>query len=296
MRQIITFIVILITVISCGTPKKSIRNADKKAPETVFTMIDSVQKKFDEIAERDSLNVKNTTDGYVTDDGETVTTEFVATKKEFNHNAWNDLLQKYVSEEGLVDYAGLKEDSQKLLFYLYDLRENPPTDDWTREEKLAFWINAYNAMTIDLILESYPARKGIKNIRNPWKQRRWKIGETVYNLDTIEHDILREMNEPRIHFAINCASFSCPPLLNEAFTAEKLEQQLAKVTKAFITDSKRNTITKDVLEISKIFKWFSKDFTKNGSLIDFLNQYSTIKISQDADIDYKDYDWSLNEQ
>lgn len=285
MRQIITFIVILITVISCGTPKKSIRNADEKTPETVFTMIDSVQKKFDEIAERDSVNFKKNP-------------KFVSSKSisKFNHDAWNELLQKYVSKEGLVDYAGLKEDAQKLLFYLYDLRENPPTDDWTRKERLAFWINAYNAMTIDLILESYPARKGIKNIRNPWKQRRWKVGETVYNLDTIEHDILREMNEPRIHFAINCASFSCPPLLNEAFTSEKLEQQLAKVTKAFITDSKRNTITKDALEISKIFKWFTKDFTKNGSLIDFLNQYSTIKISQDADIDYKDYDWSLNEQ
>ncbi|KAB8154385.1 DUF547 domain-containing protein [Kordia sp. TARA_039_SRF] len=285
MRQIITFIVILITVISCGTPKKSIRNADEKTPETVFTMIDSVQKKFDEIEERDSVNFKKNP-------------KFISSKSisKFNHDAWNELLQKYVSKEGLVDYAGLKEDAQKLLFYLYDLRENPPTDDWTKKEKLAFWINAYNAMTIDLILESYPARKGIKNIRNPWKQRRWKIGETVYNLDTIEHEILREMNEPRIHFAINCASFSCPPLLNEAFTAEKLEQQLAKVTKAFITDSKRNTITKDALEISKIFKWFTKDFTKNGSLIDFLNQYSTIKIKQDTDIDYKDYDWSLNEQ
>ncbi|PTX59219.1 uncharacterized protein DUF547 [Kordia periserrulae] len=285
MRQFITAIIILVTFISCGTQNKSIRNSDEKTPETVFTMIDSIQKKFDEIAERDSVNFKKNP-------------KFVSSKSisNINHNAWNELLQQYVSEEGLVDYAGLKEDSQKLLFYLYDLRENPPTDYWTRKEKLAFWINAYNAMTIDLILESYPARKGIKNIRNPWKQSRWKIGETVYNLDTIEHEILRNMNEPRIHFAINCASFSCPPLLNEAFTAEKLEQQLTNVTKDFINDSKRNTITKDALEISKIFKWFTKDFTKNGSLIDFLNQYSTIKINQDADIDYKDYDWSLNEQ
>ena len=119
--------------------------------------------------------------------------------------------------------------------------------------------------------------------------------EIKYDLETIEHEILRKMNEPRIHFAINCASFSCPPLLNEAFTEEKLEAQLTQVTKTFLADSKRNTISENELEISKIFKWFSKDFEQNGSLIDFLNTYSDVKISKDADVDFKDYDWSLNE-
>ena len=103
------------------------------------------------------------------------------------------------------------------------------------------------------------------------------------------------MNEPRIHFAINCASFSCPPLLNEAFSEKNLEAQLTQVTKTFLADSQRNTITKDKLEISKIFKWFSKDFKQNGSLIDFLNQYSDVKINANAKKKYKDYNWNLNE-
>jgi hypothetical protein len=286
---------LLLFIISCGTQQKNV-NSTEKNNETVFTIIDSVQKKFDEIAQRDSLNAtqnKNLTwktkkDNPIRDYGE-------LTKQHFKHDIWNELLQKYVSVAGNVNYKGLKEERRKLLEYLYDLGENKPSENWSKNEKLAYWINAYNAMTVDLILDSYPARKGIKEIRNPWKQRRWKIEGKAYNLDEIEHDILRKMNEPRIHFAINCASFSCPPLLNEAYTAAKLEQQLTQVTKAFLADSKRNTITKDQLELSKIFKWFAKDFKQNGSVIDFLNLYTEIDIEATAKISYKKYDWSLNE-
>lgn len=209
-------------------------------------------------------------------------------------DSWNTLLQKHVSADGVVDYKGFKKDRSKLLAYIKILGENMPTDIWTKEEKLAYWMNAYNALTVDLILRNYPL-KSIKDIKKPWNQRLWKLDEKWYNLDEIEHKILRKMNEPRIHFAINCASFSCPPLLNEAFTAEKLEQQLTQVTKTFLADSRRNTITKNTIEISKIFKWFSKDFKQNGSLIDFLNKYSDVKISEKAKKKYKDYNWDLNE-
>lgn len=236
------------------------------------------------------------TDGYVTDEGESVTVEtvFHENKETTNHNVWNTLLQKHVTEDGVVNYKGFKKERTEIQNYITSLSENMPLETWSKEAKLVYWINAYNAMTVDLILRNYPT-KSIKDISKPWNQRLWKLGNKWYNLDEIEHKILRKMNEPRIHFAINCASFSCPPLLNEAFTERNLEAQLTQVTKVFLADSRRNTITANKLEISKIFKWFSKDFKQNGSLIDFLNKYSDIKINANAKKKYKDYDWNLNE-
>ena len=103
------------------------------------------------------------------------------------------------------------------------------------------------------------------------------------------------MDEPRIHFAINCASFSCPKLINEAYTEANLEKQLATAAKSFINDTSKNTITANKVEISKIFDWFAGDFKQKGTVIDFLNQYSTLKINSKAKISYKEYNWTLNE-
>ena len=216
------------------------------------------------------------------------------TPKSFNHDVWTDLLQKHVSNQGNVNYTGFKLDRKTLLNYITSLSENIPNDSWINENKLAYWINAYNALTVDLILRNYPI-KSIKDIKDPWDQRYWKLGDKWYNLNEIEHEILRKMNEPRIHFAIVCASYSCPKLQNEAFTASKLESQLTNATKSFLSDSKRNNISENNLELSKIFQWFSKDFKQNGSLIGFLNLYSDIKISEKARKNFKDYDWALNE-
>ncbi|NNC50976.1 MAG: DUF547 domain-containing protein [Flaviramulus sp.] len=212
----------------------------------------------------------------------------------FDHSIWNNLLQKYVSAEGNVNYKTFKTDRNLLLQYLFSLGENIPHEDWTKHEKLAFWINAYNAMTIDLILRHYPI-KSIKDIKDPWEQRYWKLGDKWYNLEEIEHQILRKMNEPRIHFAIVCASYSCPKLLNETYKAETLENQLTEVTEEFLNDKKRNNISQNRLELSKIFQWFSKDFKQDGNIIDFINQYSQIQISEKAKIIYMDYNWGLNE-
>jgi len=291
----IVYLCCALLVISCGTQQKTV-NSTQENPEINPTMVDSVNAQFDKPAKRDSLNSTNEayTDGYITDDGESVTIEFVPTRNYFNHTNWNDLLKKHVSSEGNVDYIGFQDDQNMLQKYIQSLGKNLPNDSWSKEGTLAYWINTYNALTVDLILRNYPT-KSIKDISKPWNQRLWKLGEKWYNLDEIEHKILRKMDEPRIHFAINCASFSCPPLLNEAFTEEKLAQQLTQVTKAFLADTQRNTITADAIEISKIFKWFAKDFKQNGSLIDFLNQYSEIKINANAKKRYKDYDWTLNE-
>ena len=210
------------------------------------------------------------------------------------HNTWDELLKKHVSDTGNVNYKGIKTDWKSLQDYIVYLGNKLPKDTWAKEGKLAYWINAYNAMTIDLILRHYPL-KSIKDINDPWKQRHWKLGDKWYNLDEIEHQILRKMDEPRIHFAIVCASYSCPNLLNEAYIASNLNEQLTLATKAFLNDPERNSISKNHLELSKIFKWFPEDFKKNGGLIDFLNQYSEIEISEQAKIKYKNYNWALNE-
>ncbi|MBU2939148.1 DUF547 domain-containing protein [Lacinutrix sp. C3R15] len=212
----------------------------------------------------------------------------------FNHDAWNTLLQKNVSKTGHVNYIAFKNNPTELHAYITSLGKNMPTKTWTKKDKLAYWINAYNALTVDLIIKNYPV-KSIKDIKDPWDQKLWKLGEKWYNLNEIEHEILRKMNEPRIHFAIVCASFSCPKLQNQAFTATKLEEQLTAATKAFLADKNRNEIASDSIKISKIFQWFSKDFKQNGSLIDFLNTYAEVQISSNAKKSYKDYNWSLNE-
>lgn len=223
----------------------------------------------------------------------------VLTKTEHSniHFLWNELLQKHVSANGNVNYKSFKIDHKKLLEYiniLAILKSKPEFDSISKEEKLAFWINAYNALTIDLIIKNYPV-KSIKDIKNPWEQRLWQFGDKWYNLEDIEHKILRKMDEPRIHFAIVCASYSCPKLQNTAFTAGNLEQQLTLATQEFLSDTNRNEISENTLKLSKIFRWFDKDFEQNGSLIDFLKKYSNVTISAKAKISYKDYNWDLND-
>lgn len=214
-------------------------------------------------------------------------------QEKFDHSVFNTLLQTYVSDDGNVNYDEFKNDKKLLTNYISSLSENIPRDDWPKEDKLAYWINTYNAMTIDLILKNHPINS-IKDIKNPWKQSLWKLGGKWYNLDEIEHQIIRKMNEPRIHFALVCAAKSCPKLYNKAFTAGRLDKDLTKLTKAFLKDTSKNTITGDNIKLSKIFKWFAQDFKQNGSLIDFLNQYSDIKISKKAKKSFMDYNWDLN--
>ena len=213
------------------------------------------------------------------------------------HEIWNKLLYEHVSNDGKVNYESFKNDNEELLNYirvLTLLSSKSQFKTLTKNEKLAFWINVYNALTIDLIIRNYPV-KSIKDIKNPWDQKIYTFNEKALSLNDIEHEILRKMDEPRIHFAIVCASESCPKLQNQAFVADMLEDQLTTATKEFLNDNSKNRITKNELELSKIFKWFSKDFKQQGSLISFLNQYSEVEISEDAKIKYLDYSWELND-
>ncbi len=220
----------------------------------------------------------------------------IATSEKANHKVWDVLLKKFVDSEGFVDYKGFLNSKIELSNYINYLSENVPDESWTVQEQLAYYINLYNALTVQLILDNYPTNS-IKDIKKPWDQKVINLKGTDYSLGDIEHKILRKMNEPRIHFAINCASYSCPKLLNEAFTASKLENQLEQVSDSFINGNKNETNPTNP-KLSKIFKWYKKDFEVNGNsdVIQFINQYSNVKINEDASIDYLDYNWNLNQK
>ncbi|MDX1762548.1 MAG: DUF547 domain-containing protein, partial [Christiangramia sp.] len=136
----------------------------------------------------------------------------------------------------------------------------------------------------------------IKDINGAWTKEFIKIGETEVSLGAVENSLLRKMNEPRIHFAINCASISCPKLMNRAYTAENMKELLEKATMEFI-NSDKNDISKNSANLSSIFDWYKGDFTENGqNLIDYVNQYSEVKIRPNANVSFKEYNWELNDQ
>ncbi|MEM0992488.1 MAG: DUF547 domain-containing protein [Bacteroidota bacterium] len=215
------------------------------------------------------------------------------TQAKVDHGVWDALLQKYVTSTGKVNYAGIKGEEAKLDAYLEALKTNAPSSSWSRNEKLAYWINAYNAFTVKLIVDNYPV-KSITDLHGgkPWDVKWIEIGAKTYSLNNIEHDIIRpQFKEPRIHFAVNCAAKSCPPLLNKAWTASNLGTYLNQQTRRFINNSVSNKITADVVQLSKIFEWYAKDF---GNLIAYLNKYSKTEIDADAKVSYLDYNWQLN--
>ncbi len=216
--------------------------------------------------------------------------------QDFDHSKWDAFLKQHVDQTGNVDYISIKEDESKLKEYLNQFINTPPLKSWIKEEKLAYWINAYNAFTVKLIVDNYPL-KSIKDIKAPWDKKFIPINGELISLNYIEHEILRKLNEPRIHFAINCASVSCPQLLNEAFTPKEINSQLNKVTSRFINNPAKNVISGNRLQLSKIFQWFKEDFgQKDNSIIEFINQYSLVKAKPDSKINYLKYNWNLNGQ
>ena len=223
-----------------------------------------------------------------------------------SHEFWNQVLGKYVNVSGLVNYQGLKEDPEILLNYLALLRSNRPNEvRWNRKESLAYWINLYNAFTLKLIIDHYPL-ESIKDIgsmiqipfiNSPWDIETIDFGDEKISLNYVEHQILRKFfNEPRIHFAINCASVSCPTLRNEAYVAFKIDEQLTDQAHRFLNDPSKNIITPERLRLSKIFQWFSEDFNDPQTLFENLSLWSGIPINDYATSQFIDYDWSLNEQ
>ncbi|WNW01357.1 DUF547 domain-containing protein [Tenacibaculum sp. HL-MS23] len=213
-------------------------------------------------------------------------------------SVFNTLLKEHVNSTGFVDYKKLQKNEVKLDSYLSYLNKTTPQRNWSAAKTKAFWVNAYNAYTIKIILDNYPL-KSILNIKKEGKDA-WnipfaKVGGKTYTLNHIEHQILRKnFNDPKIHVGVNCASGSCPQLGNFAFTEANYESKTNNLMKKFINDSSRNKISENDVQLSKIFEWFKGDFTKKSSLIDFINKYSNTKVDAKANVSFLKYDWSLN--
>lgn len=219
-----------------------------------------------------------------------------------DHSIYSALLEKYV-KRGQVNYQGFKTDEARLDQYL-NVLENTDSKNLSRNEQFAFYVNAYNAWTVKLVLSGYPGIQSIKDlgsiIRSPWKKKICRIDGDVIALDDIEHSILRpRFKDPRVHFAINCAAFSCPPLISEPYRGDTLERQLDNSASAFINNPQRNYIKGNTLYVSKIFKWFAEDF--NDDIVGFFLKYAKeefkreLKVKKEKiKIKYLHYDWSLN--
>lgn len=210
------------------------------------------------------------------------------------------LLKTYVTPDGRLDYKGLRKNKAVLDIYLNKLEGTVPKKNWSSKRAKAFWMNAYNAYTIKLIIDSYPLKKltdiKIKG-KSAWKIPFAKVGKKTYSLDYIEHRILRRWHDdPRIHVGINAGSVSGPRFPNYAFTEKNINSKLESLMKEFINDPKKNKISLTKLELSKIFEWYEEDFMANGTLVDYIIKYSNKKINDNATVSYLDYNWSLNEK
>jgi len=215
-------------------------------------------------------------------------------------NLYDGLLQTHVSateKDGVayngVDYNGWASDQRHKEALKLLLAEH--TGALKGDEKMAFWINAYNFLTIELIVRE-GERYTIKNLggtfTSPWKNHSWTLSGMDYTLDYIEHKILRPMGDARIHFAINCASVSCPDLRLESYRAENINQQLNEQTMITLAnEGKGLRIENSTIVVSKIFDWFKEDF-KGGDIKGWLSDYK--EIDQETSIDFLNYDWALN--
>lgn len=225
------------------------------------------------------------------------------------HASWTSVLSEHAMDDGFR-YEALHHSRGGLDEYLAQLADVQTTDSWTRSERLAYWVNAYNAYTIDLVLANYP----LTSVRDIGPFRSWGFLKPVVrvpgrririNLYALEHWILRRrFSEPRIHFAINCASVSCPVLAPQAYRASDLDEQLERAATEFIRDPRRNRIdpATDSFQLSALFRWFRRDFGGTEAAVRaYVARYlpgetaAWVKESEPS-LDYLEYDWSLNDQ
>lgn len=242
-----------------------------------------------------------------------------------SHGDWTALLKRHVvlidgGQASAVDYQGFAFDRDELGQYLVQLSSVTQSefDQFTSAQQQAFLINAYNAFTVELILTRYPDLKSIKELgwlfSSPWSKSWINLLDESRSLDNIEHDMFREKdryNEPRVHFAVNCASIGCPMLREEAFTANALDDQLAQQARRFMADSSRNRYDSKskTLYLSKIFDWYSVDFEQGDRGIDSLLTFARLHadqltedpaahaslLNEPARIRFLSYDWDLND-
>lgn len=219
-----------------------------------------------------------------------------------DHSSWNTLLTQYVDADGRVAYRDLQgKDSAKFEQYLTTLAR-AQVEDLSESEEKAFWINAYNAIIVSGIRQGYTAENVLKRKRL-FNWYSLPVAGKARTPDEIEHQILRKkFHDPRIHFAIVCASTSCPKLRAEAYVAERLDQQLDDATRQFVNDPARNRIDQQQIALSMIFKWFAQDFIDHaGSVKNFLQRFVSEEKKRtvealSGDPQYLEYNWALNAQ
>ena len=215
-----------------------------------------------------------------------------------SHATFDQLLRKYVSSSGKVDYDAFKRNKVQLGQYLEILKNNPPQSSWSKNKEMAYWINMYNAFTIYSIVEKYPV-KSIMDLEGGkvWDKKKIKVGGQSLSLNMIEKDkLLKRFKEPRVHFAVNCAAASCPPLLNKAWTEDNIQRYYEQQTKAFINNTTENTISAKKLEISQIFNWYAGDFGGSDKIVPYFQKYSNTTIKNNAKVSFKEYKWELNKK
>lgn len=221
-----------------------------------------------------------------------------------DHSDFDALLKRYVDGKGLVDYKTWKEKDAKALDKYVDRLADAKLDGVSREEKLAFYMNAYNAITIKTVIDHYPV-KSIKDISGAWNGQSWTVAGQKMSLDDIEHKTLRKMGEPRIHFAIVCASKGCVVLRNGAFTADKLEDQLEDQVQKCFTNPEKLKIDREskVVHAIKIFDWFGEDFgASDTQRLTWIGKHvkdpadRKVCLDNDATLKFVDWDWALNER
>ena len=226
-------------------------------------------------------------------------------ESKIDNHQYAELLNKH-ARDGLVDYASFKTEHPKLKAYLaYLARINP--DDLSRDDAFAYYINLYNAATIDLVLENYPGIDSIKDIGgffgNPWKIEFIVLKGKKVHLDHVEHEILRpRYKDPRLHFAVNCASLGCPPLHAKPFEGRTLDATLDELTRQNMADPAHTRLEGDDLYVSKVFDWFGEDWGGTQDKVAFVQKYSSgeqaAKIEQlggRLDLKYSGWDWTLND-
>ena len=211
------------------------------------------------------------------------------------YQEYNQLLKNAVDANGQIDYRWLKMNQARIEKISTAWQHSGDWEKWPQPAQKAFWINVYNLHTMLLVCRYYPV-KSIRDIADgkPWDLQWIKMNGKTYSLNDIEHNLLRKkFKDPLIHFAINCASISCPALSNRAYEAENLARQLQTRARIFVRDKNKNRISADSLHLSAIFDWYREDF---GGLTDFISRFADLKIKNAATINFMEYSWALNER
>lgn len=214
---------------------------------------------------------------------------------EIDYAIWDRLLKANIASNGDVNYKGFMKSKVMFDRFLNILSTTVIDNNWSTNDKIAYWINVYNAYTIKLIIDNYPV-KSIKDIYSPWKLEFFKINNEPMSLGDVEHEILRKFGDPRIHFAINCASRSCPRIIQTTYRGRNLDRLLERQTIEYINNPDLNMVTDKSYKLSKLFSWFGKDFKmKDKTIVNFVNKFSDIKIVNQKNLGFIKYDWELNE-